>query len=339
MLLDLACPLSDIKRPNHPESGEIPESDKFVKQVSLNVKVKRYARYMPLFVMTLPGLIYLLINNYLPMVGILLAFKNIDFQKGVFNGNWIGLQNFTYLFKTRDAFIITRNTLLYNVLFIVLNTVAAIFVALMLNELTSKIRLRIHQTVILLPYLISMVIVGYLVYAVFSIDTGFMNKTILPLFGIGEISWYTEPKYWPIILPIVNLWKNIGFLSVIYFASIIGIDKELYEAAEIDGANRWQQIWRITVPLIKPVVTMMVLLSVGRIFYSDFGLFYQVPMNSGAIYDTTNVIDTYVYRGLMQLGDIGMSAAAGVYQSLVGFVLVMVSNLIVRKVAPENALF
>lgn len=310
-----------------------------MKQTGLKAKITRNLKYTPLLLMTLPGLAYLLINNYLPMVGISLAFKNIDYKKGIFNSDWVGLQNFTYLFKTTDAFVITRNTLLYNLLFIVLNTVVAIFIAIMLNELTSKIRLRIHQTIILLPYLISMVIVGYLVYALLSVDTGFMNKTILPALGFGEISWYTEPKYWPFILPTVNLWKNFGFLTVIYFASIIGIDKELYEAAEIDVAGRWKQIRKITLPLIKPVIIMMMLLAVGRIFYSDFGLFYQVPMNSGAIYDTTNVIDTYVYRGLMQLGDVGMSAAAGVYQSIVGFALVLISNLIVRRVSPENALF
>lgn len=300
---------------------------------------KKLLQYLPLFLMTLPGFIYLLINNYLPIYGIQIAFKSVDYQKGVFNGDWVGLQNFKYLFKTHDALIITRNTIMYNVLFIILSTVVAVSVAIMLNEIKNKAFLKFNQTVILLPYLISMVIIAYLVYAVLNVDNGFMNKTILPLLGAKGISWYSEPKYWPIILPLVNIWKGFGFLSIIYFSSIIGIDGEYYEAAELDGATQWQKITKITLPLIKPVITMMVLLAIGRIFYSDFGLFYQVPMNSGAIYDTTNVIDTYVYRGLMQLGDIGMSSAAGVYQSIVGFILVLVSNFVVSKYDNDNALF
>jgi putative aldouronate transport system permease protein len=184
-----------------------------------------------------------------------------------------------------------------------------------------------------------MVIVAYLVFAVLSMDTGLLNKSIFPALGIQPVSWYNESGVWPFILPIVNIWKSFGFLSIIYLASIIGIDKEYYEAAEIDGATKWTQIKTITVPLISPVIVMMVLLAIGRIFYSDFGLFYQVPMNSGSIYSTTNVIDTYVYRGLLQLGDIGMSSAAGLYQSFVGFILVLISNIIVRKVSPENSLF
>lgn len=296
-------------------------------------------QYLPLFLMTLPGFAYLFINNYLPIYGIQIAFRTVDYSKGVFNGDWIGLENFKYLFKTHDAFVITRNTILYNMMFIILNTTISIAVAIMLNEIKNKALLKFNQTVILLPHLISMVIIGYLAFAALSIDNGFLNKSILPLFGMKPISWYTETKYWPFILPLVNVWKGFGFLSIIYLSSIIGIDKEYYEAAELDGSSEWQKITNITLPLIRPVITMMVLLAIGRIFYSDFGLFYQVPMNSGAIYNTTNVIDTYVYRGLMQLGDIGMSSAAGVYQSLVGFVLVLVSNAVVRKYDSDNALF
>jgi putative aldouronate transport system permease protein len=249
------------------------------------------------------------------------------------------LKNFEFLFRTRDAFVITRNTILYNAAFIVINTVAAIATAIMLSEVTKKLLMRVYQTVILLPYLISIVIVSYLAYAFLSVNVGFFNKTILPLFGAEAVAWYTEARYWPFILPIVSLWRGFGFYSVIYLSSIVGIDRTYYEAAELDGATKVQCIQHITLPLIIPVITMMSLLAVGRIFYSDFGLFYQVPMNSGALYSTTNVIDTYVYRGLMQLGDIGMSAAAGLYQSLVGFLLVLGSNFLVRKLNPDNALF
>jgi putative aldouronate transport system permease protein len=315
------------------------QQEVLVTTVNTKKKTKNYMNYAPLFLMMVPGILFLIINNYLPMFGLVIAFKDVNFTKGILASDWIGFKNFEFLFKTQDAFVITRNTILYNGGFIIINTVAAIAVAILLNEIKSLFLSRFYQSVILLPYLISMVIVSYLVLANLNIDTGFMNKTILPALGMQPINWYNQAKYWPFILTIVNVWKNIGFLCVIYFASIIGIDKEYYEAATLDGANIWQQIIKITLPLIKPVVTMLVLLSIGRIFYSDFGLFYQVPMDSGAVYSTTNVIDTYVYRGLLKLGDVGMSSAAGLYQSVVGFVLVLVSNYVVRKIDNDNALF
>jgi len=308
-------------------------------QLVIGKKKKGITEYKTLIFMMVPGLIYFIINNYLPMFGVIIAFKSVNFTKGILASDWIGLKNFEYLFKTTDAFVITRNTILYNATFIVINLVAAIGIALMLNEVKSRYMSRFYQSVVLLPYMISMVIVGYLVFSLLSGEKGFINKTLLPLFGMKEIMWYGEPKYWPVILTLVNTWKNAGYLCVIYFAAIIGIDHELYEAAEIDGASRWQQIWSITIPLIIQVVTVMTLLQIGRIFYSDFGLFYQVPLDSGALQSTTNVIDTYVYRALMNLGDIGMSSAAGLYQAVVGFVLVLLSNYAVRKVDRDSALF
>ncbi|ACX67061.1 ABC transporter permease [Paenibacillus sp. Y412MC10] len=301
--------------------------------------LKRFRKYTPLYLLMLPGIAYLIINNYAPMFGMFIAFKNINFSAGIFESDWIGFKNFEYLFKTTDAFIITRNTILYNAAFIVIGTVLSIAVAILLNEIRVKVMSRFYQSVIVLPHLISFVVVGYLVYAALSLETGFMNKTILPLFGIESISWYTEPKYWPVILTVVQLWKSVGFSCIIFLASIISIDPEYYEAARLDGASKWRQIQSITIPLITPVIVMLTLLSIGRMFYSDFGLFYQVPMNSGMLNDTTNVIDTYVYRSLMIMGDIGMASAAGVYQSIVGFVLVLSANYIVRKFNRENALF
>jgi putative aldouronate transport system permease protein len=302
-------------------------------------KIRRFRGYIPFFIMLAPGLLYLLINNYLPMFGLVIAFKDFHFAKGILGSDWVGFKNFEFLFKTQDAFIITRNTLLYNGSFIILNTVAALAVAILLNEIRKVFFVRLYQSIILIPFLISMVVVSYLVYAGLSVESGILNKTILPFLGLEPISWYMEPKYWPFILPIVNLWKSIGFFTIIFFSAVIGIDKEYYEAATLDGASKLQQIRKITLPLISPVIVMMTLLSIGRIFYSDFGLFYQVPLNSGMLYDTTNVIDTYVYRGLLQLGDIGMSSAAGFYQSVVGFVLVLLANLVVRKFSKDNALF
>ncbi len=294
---------------------------------------------LALFLMMVPGVVYLLVNNYLPMLGVVIAFKDVNFAKGILRSDWIGLKNFEYLFKTVDALIITRNTILYNSAFILINNAIAIAVAILLNEVRSKKLSSFYRSAILLPYLISMVIIGYLAFSVLSMESGFLNKTILPALGVAPVAWYGDPKYWPAILVIVSAWKNLGYLSVIYYAAIIGIDRELYEAAEIDGAGKWAQVLKITIPMISQVVVVMVLLQIGRIFYADFGLFYQVPMDAGAIQSATNVIDTYVYRSFMNLGDIGMSSAAGLYQSVVGFVLVILSNQFVRRIDRESALF
>lgn len=295
-------------------------------------------KYFPVYLMALPGLIYLFINNYMPLPGLVLAFKNFNARKGIYGSDWIGLKNFKFLFATNDAFVITRNTIGYNVIFIIVNTVTAIAVAIILSELTHKIK-KFYQSVILLPYLISMVIVSYLVFAFLSTENGFINNTILKPLGIESISWYTEKKYWPFILILVNCWKVIGYNCIIYLSAIIGFDRTYYEAAAIDGAGKWKQITKITIPMLKPTIIMMTLLAIGKIFYSDFGLFYQVPQNSGALFSVTNTIDTYVYRGLLELGDITLSAAAGLYQSVVGFILVLVSNLLVRRIDPDSALF
>lgn len=307
-------------------------------------KVKRagktsYKRFIPMYIMMIPGLIYLLINNYVPMAGIVIAFKHINWNKGIIDSPFAGLSNFEYLFKTKEAWIITRNTLGYNLAFIILGTVIAVAIAIVLNEIRSKFWKKSYQTVILLPYLISIVVVSYLVFALFSSESGFINHSILEPLGLNSISWYTEPKYWPYILTIVHLWKTVGYSCIIYYATVVGIDRGYYEAAVIDGANRWKQIVHITLPSLKPTMITLVLLAIGTIFYSDFGLFYQVPMDSGPLYDVTNTIDTYVYRGLIKLNDVGMSSAAGVYQSLVGFTLVYIANRLVIKFSKENALF
>lgn len=304
----------------------------------MQTKIRKIRKYLPVYIMLLPGFVYLLINNYIPVTGMIIAFKNVDYAKGILHSDWIGFKNFEYLFKTPDAFRITRNTLFYNVAFIIVNLVIGVLFAILLSEIRSRISVKIYQTVILLPYMISMVIVSYLAYAFLASDTGLLNG-ILTSLGLQEISWYTEQKYWPFILTFVNCWKYVGYGTVVYLASILGIDRSLYEAASVDGISKLQEIRYITVPMIKPTIITMTLLNVGRIFYSDFGLFYQVPMNSGALLNATNTIDTYVYRGLITLGDIGMSSAAGVYQSVVGFVLIMAANWLTRKYSSENALF
>lgn len=301
-------------------------------------KKKNLKRYFPFMIMMLPGLLYLFINNYIPMFGMVLAFKDFKYNKGIWGSDWIGFNNFTYLFKTGDAWKITRNTILYNGAFIIIDMILAVTVAILLNDIRKNRHKKLFQTFILLPYLISMVVVSYIGYAFMS-NTGFINNTILSLLGIEPVSWYTTPKFWPFILVFVHVWHGIGYYCIIYLASLVGIDPGYYEAAQLDGASKWQQIKYVTLPFLKGTIITMFLLSIGKIFYSDFGLFFQVPMNSGALYDITSTIDTYVYRGLMQNYNVSMSAAAGVYQSLVGFVLVVLANKIVKRVSSENALF
>ena len=302
-------------------------------------KEKNWKRFLPFYLMALPALLYIFINNYIPMFGIIIAFKDYKVSKGVFGSNWNGLKNFKFLFTSPDAWNITRNTILYNLVFIVLGMVFAIFVAILLNEIKGKVGKNIFQTSILIPYLVSIVVVSYIVNAFLHANTGFINTHILRPLGINPISWYESPQYWPFILTFVNTWKNFGYQSIIFVATIAGFDQSMYEAAAVDGATKWQQIRRITLPCLKPTIITLSLMAVGRIFFSDFGLFYQVTMNSGKLIDITSTIDTYVFRGLMERGSIGMSAAAGLYQSVVGFILILLANGITRKLSKEHALF
>ena len=297
------------------------------------------AQTIPLLLIALPGLVYLLINNYLPMFGVFLAFKDFSYIRGIFGSKWNGLDNFEFLFRTKDAWIMTRNTLLYNAAFIALGTVFAIFVAILIHELGKKRRVKLFQASLMLPNLLSWVVVGFIVYAFLNADNGFMNKTVYKTLGLEPVSWYSYKNPWPLILIFVYLWKFVGTNSIIYVAGIAGIDHEIFEAAQLDGASKVKQILHITVPMLKPTVVTLTLMAIGRIFYSDFGLFYQVPANSGRLFDVTQTIDTYVYRGLMERSDVGMAAAAALYQSLVGFILVLGANALVRKFDKENALF
>ena len=273
------------------------------------------------------------------MAGLVVAFKQVNFSTGIWKSPWVGLKNFEFLFTTDEAAVITRNTILYNLAFIVIGIVLGIFLAILITEVANKTLKKLYQSAILVPFLMSIVIVSYIVYAFLGAEHGLINNSVLTMLGKEPVSWYTRPQYWPFILVFVHTWKGIGYGCLIYISTINGIDKSLYEAASLDGAGILKQIRYVTLPCLKGTVITLTLLNIGKIFYADFGLFYQVPMNSGQLYDTTNVIDTYVYRALLQLGNSGMAAAAGFYQSVVGFVLVMISNLIVRKTSSENALF
>ncbi len=302
----------------------------------------RMKRNKELIMLSIPGAIWFLIFAYLPMFGIIIAFKrfrvNGGFIKSLITSEWVGLQNFQFLFRSSDAWIIVRNTVLYNLVFIVLGIVLPVIVALMLNELRNKKMGKFYQSAMFLPYFLSWVVVSYCLYAFLNPEKGYVNN-ILTQMGKEGVSWYTEAGYWPWIIILMSQWKGIGYNTVVYLASICGIDNSYFEAATIDGATKWQQIRYITIPLLKPVITILFILSVGRIFSGDFGLFYQLPRNSGALYEVTNIIDTYVYRALTSMGEIGMSSAAALFQSTVGFVLIMVTNYIVKKLDNDSALF
>ncbi|MCI8977674.1 sugar ABC transporter permease [bacterium 1xD8-48] len=300
---------------------------------------QKMKRYLPLYLMLVPGTVYLIINNYMPMAGLALAFKKINYSIGIFQSPWTGFSNFTYLFSTNDAFLFFRNTILYNLAFIFLGNFMGIFTAIALDCIKKKFFKRISQVVILIPYLLSTVIISYIVYAFLSGNNGFMNMTILPMLGLDKVNWYNEAKYWPFILTIVYLWMSFGYSSILYYSTLIGIDKSYYEAAVVDGAGTYAQIRHITLPALKTTIITMILLAVGRICYSDFGLFYQVPMNSGLLYSTTQTIDTYVYRGLLELNDIGRSTAAGFLQSVLGFICVFTANTVVSKLDKDSSLF
>ena len=305
----------------------------------LKKKKIRWKEMIPYYIMMFPGIAYLIINNYMPMFGIVVAFKKINYQLGIFKSPWSGFSNFEFLFASGQFGTMVRNTIVYNILFIVVGTVLSITVAIILNSIYSKLAGRFYQTVILLPYLMSYVIISYLVYAFLSGETGYINRVILPMFGAERINFYQDQRFWPFILLFVNQWKSVGFSMVIYLSTIVGISKEYYEAAEVDGASGWQKITKITLPCLKPTVITMFILSVSKMFYSDFGLFYQVPKNSGLLYPVTQTIDTYVYNALMNQNNPGMSSAAGFLQAIVGCILVVLANALIRKISREDAIF
>ncbi|MBT3276039.1 MAG: sugar ABC transporter permease [Spirochaetales bacterium] len=288
--------------------------------------------------MALPALIFLFIFNYLPMAGIIIAFKRFRVNLGFFKSPWAGFDNFDFFFKSQDAWRITRNTLAYNATFIVIGLIVSVTFALMLYEIKRRGAVKIYQTVFFFPYFLSWVVVGYTLYSFLNMRYGILNNLIVSLGG-QEMMWYTTPAYWPPILVFMNLWKTIGYFSVIYYAGLMGIDKEMFEAATIDGASKMQTIRHISIPMLSHLMMVLVILQIGRIFYADFGLFYHLPKDIGLLYKTTDVIDTYVFRALRVTGDIGMASAANFYQALMGFLLVITSNLIVRKVSYEHALF
>ena len=289
-------------------------------------------------IMSLPGFLQLLIFAYIPMFGIIIAFKEYRFDQGILGSKWIGFYNFRYLFSSAVAVRITRNTVTLNFFFILTGLLASLIVALLMNEVQGKLRSRFYQSAMFLPHFISWVIVGYFVFAMLNLEDGLINHLLQSL-GREPIRWYGEAEYWPGILVITNLWKGMGYGSILYLAVMLGINPEFYEAAKIDGANKFQQILHITLPMLVPIIVIQLLLAMGGMFRANFGMIFNATQNRSSLYPTTDVIDTFVYRALLQMGDMGMAAAAGVYQSVVGFILVILSNWLVRRIDPERSLF
>lgn len=288
--------------------------------------------------MCFPAILCLFVFNYVPMGGLVLAFKDFRYDKGIFGSAWVGFENFKFFLQSDNAWRITRNTIGFNLLFLFLGTVIAVVFALMLNEIISRGAKKFYQTTMFLPYFLSWVVVGYMLYAFLDQNNGIFN-IILGKLGHDKVLWYIKPNLWVFLLPLIYIWKSVGYNSVIYYASLMSIDSSYFEAAALDGANKLQMMWYISLPHLKPLIIMMTILGIGKIFNSDFGLFFQATKDSPALYPVTDVLDTYVYRALRVTGDIGMSSAVGFYQSVVGFVLVLATNAVVRKIDADNAMF
>lgn len=309
--------------------------------VKSNLKRKRkkneFRQNLSLTLLALPSIIMIFIFNYIPLYGLVLPFKKFNVVKGILGSPWCGFDNFKFLLKSDTILTAIRNTVIYNILFLIIGTVVAIVIALLLYELGRK-GVKTYQTMLLIPYFMSWVVVSYVANVLLDMENGVLNSLLTSL-GKEPILWYNEGKYWPVILIIAQVWKNMGYNAIVYFAALMGIDASYFEAARLDGASKLQQMWYISLPLIKQIVIIMVILNIGNLFRGDFGLFYNVPLNSPLIYNYTDVIDTYVYRALTSLGDLGMSATTGFCQSVIGFILVLTTNLIVRKIDKDSALF
>ncbi len=306
--------------------------------------MKEIKKNWGLLVLAIPGIVITILMKYLAYPGLLLAFKDyqatIDqgFFAALFSSPWVGLDNFKFLVMNPDMGIILRNTLGYNISLIIIGTIAAVVTAIAINEVLHLRTKKFIQTLMFFPFFMSWVSVSYMMVGFFDKDYGLLNQ-ILVFFNLTPIDWYNDPTWWPFIIIIMGVWKGLGYNSVIYLSTIQGFDKSYYEAACIDGATKWQQIKYITAPLLKPMIIILTILGIGGIMYSDFGLFYQLPKNSSALYNVTQTLDIFVYNALKIPNSLGLSAAASFFQSIVGFTLVIGTNFLVRRIDKDSALF
>lgn len=295
-------------------------------------------RYRVLELMCLPAVVFFFLFSYMPMPGIYVAFVKYNYRNGIFGSKFVGLQNFEFLAESGKLFSLTRNTVLYNLAFIVLGNLLAVFVAILLNEIRSKWFKKVSQTLMFLPYFISQVLVGLLVYSLLNYDTGFVNEILT---GMGKAKWqpYSDPTVWPVLLVLIHLWQQTGYNSVVYFAAICGIDAEIIEAAKVDGANAFQRIRYIILPSLRSTIVILLLFALGGIVRGNFGLFWNIIGSNSMLYDTTDIIETFVYRATMSDFNFSTASAVGFYQSVVGFVIVMIANYIIKKIEPDYSLF
>ncbi len=295
-------------------------------------------KYRTLTLMCLPAIVFFIMFSYIPMPGVYVAFVKYNYQKGIFGSKFIGLDNFQFLAESGKLWMLTRNTILYNLAFILLGNLLAIFIAILLNEMRAKYFKKVAQTMMFLPYFISQVLVGVLVFNFLNYDTGFVN-TILSKMGLERWQPYADATVWPVILVIIYLWQQTGYNSIVYFAAIMGIDGEIVEAARVDGANAFQKIRYIILPSLRPTIVILLLFALGGIVKGNFGLFYNIIGTNPLLYDTTDIIETYVYRATLSDFNFSTASAVGLYQSVIGFAIVMVVNFIVKKIEPDYSLF
>ncbi len=318
----------------------IKQNSGLIQPVRIKVAKKPWYRqkgFWPLTLFALPPLIVLFVFNIIPLYGLILPFQNFNPMQGILGSEWIGFANFEFLFSSGTIFDITKNTIVMNLLFIAFNTIVGVGLAIFMME-ASRGLVRLFQTMLFIPYLLSWVIISFVVLSFLQYDRGLLNK-IMGFFGNKPVNWYADPSYWTSFLVVVEVWKIAGYATLLYYAGLMGLGVELYEAAAIDGAGKWSQIWHISIPGILPLIVIINVLALGRVFNGDLGLFYNVPLNQSMLYPATDVIDTWVFRSLTTLNDFGMSAAAGMYQAVCGFVLVLLTNLCVKKYDKDFALF
>lgn len=318
---------------------ELVNDEYIIKDISKSASIlKEFKKNKVLLLMLLPAFLYFLIFSYIPMGGTILAFKNYNFRDGIFGSPFVGFDNFKYFFLSGQAFAVTRNTILYNLGFIVVNTTLQMGMAILISEVSKKYFKKIAQTAMFLPYFISWVVVGVIAYNILNVENGTINA-ILSKLGSEKVNFYGSTYAWPFILIFASAWKNVGYGTVLYLAAIMGIDAEIYEAAKIDGANIFQRIFKVTVPCLVPTLIILTLLAIGNIFRGDFQMFYQLVGNNGPLFNATDVIDTFTFRSLIQSGEVGMSAAAGLYQSVFCFITIIITNYIVKRYDKDNSLF
>lgn len=307
------------------------------KRTKLYNRRRKLKDNISLWGLALPGFLHVLLFNYVPMIGIIIAFKDFKPRLGIFGSPWNGLENFEFFFTSQDATRTISNTMIYAAVFLIINQILGVTIALLLFHLRSQRRLKVYHTIMLIPRFLSIIIISFMVYGFLSPSQGLINH-IITAFGGEAIQWYLEPKYWPFILVIVHIWQVAGSGCLYYYAALVGIDSSLFEAAAIDGAGTLQKCWHIAIPSLIPVMCMMLIMGIGGLFSGDFGLFYNVPKNQGTLFETTDIISTYTYRAMLS-GTLDKSAAVGLFQSIAGMIMVLISNGIIRKVSPENSMF